>query len=131
MARDDNLKMLEALYAFECSLVGNSGLTDDSFKKSQAKAKELFVDITNNLRPWAARSVEQLKSDEINSLVDIYKKYVGDPDDPVFQAKLQADWEYLQKEKRGEIVKAVAPETDEQRVDRLIAEREAKLRAAR
>ncbi len=125
MARDDELAGIRAAFDYQRSLVANSGLTDDSFKATQKLVKELFQEMLHNLSPWV--SSKELKTKQINNLVDAYKMYVGDPDDPEFQRKLRID---MERQGQAEVV-PVKVETDDERINRLIAEREANYRRTR
>lgn len=117
MAADENMAILRAAFDSQRSLVGNSNLTEQSFKGCQKAIKSLFMDIIDLVQPWNAKG-EDRKVGEINDLISAYKTMVGDPDDPEFQRKLLKDAE--ENEKRNSVA---VVETDEQRVDRLLLER--------
>lgn len=120
MDRDDRLVLAKAAFDHQLSLVGNSALTDESFKKSQETARELYQEILNLAEPWAARSVADVKAATRSGLISAYKRLIGDPDDPAFRRKLLADQERL---KAGKV--AAAPvETQDQKIDRLMRERD-------
>lgn len=121
MARDDEIHTIRAAFDYQRSLVGNSGLTDDSFKKSQETARELFQELINVSTPWAAQTMEEAKTSTIAGLVDMYKKRLGDPNDPEFQKKLEQDYHNWKNGQPQE----VQEETPEQRIDRLVRERDA------
>lgn len=117
---------VRAAFDLQRSLVGNSGLTDKSFEASQKTAKALFGDIVEVLYPWSSKDAAAKKAGEIDGLINEYKRLVGDPDDPEFQKKLLHDYE---------LVKATNEETpqesDNERIDRLMKEREARYNAIR
>lgn len=121
MARLDEIEGIKAAYDYQRSLVGNGGLTGDSFKEAQKTARDLFGKLVDALSPWASKNAESFKEQEINSLIDTYKKIIGDPNDPEFMAKLVHDLA-LQDQKRREVT---VTESEEDRVDRLLKERDA------
>jgi len=82
--REDDCKLLEALYNYDTSLVANSGLSEDSFKGVQKSAKAAFQRLLNTYRPWAAVAEEDAKNDEANRYREAYKALIGDLDDPEF-----------------------------------------------
>jgi hypothetical protein len=90
MHHDNEIDVLKGAFAFECALLGNGNLTEESFSKVQARAKKSFNDIINLHQPWAAKSIEQVQQEGYQQLIDTYKRVVGDPDDPAFMAKLKA-----------------------------------------
>lgn len=119
MARDDELVPLRAAFDYRRSLVGNSGLTPESFKDSQKTAGDLFQEITTVVRPWADKAAAAATETVVGGLIDAYKRLIGDPNDPEFRAKLVKDLE-AQKAGRG-----ARTESDEERVERLMQERDA------
>lgn len=121
MARDDELTTIRAAFDYQRSLVGNSGLTDESFKETQKTARALFREVINTVSPWAAKSEKQAHSEHMNSLLEAYKKLVGDPDDPEFRAKLLHDRQLLADGPPDK----VTVEDENKRIDRLLAERDA------
>lgn len=120
MAAEDDLVAVRAAFDLQRSLVGNSGLTDESFKSCQKTSQALFGDIMDAIHPWAAKTAESRKNGQVDSLLETYKRLVGDPDDPEFQKKLLHDLE--QYEKSLEPKAAVEPEDD--RINRLLKERD-------
>lgn len=119
MARTEEIVALQAAYAFQLALVGNSGLTEESFKNSQKTGKEIFQQIVDTQMPWAAVHTKGHKDREVNSLIDAYKQLIGDPNDPEFQKKLLHDMELQDKPPV-----AVPQESEEARIARLIEERD-------
>jgi hypothetical protein len=119
MARTEEIVALQAAYDFQLALVGNSGLTEESFKASQKTGKEIFQQIIDTQMPWAAADLKGQKDREVNSLIDAYKRMIGDPDDPEFQKKLLHDMELQDKPKV-----VVKKESEEDRIARLIEERD-------
>jgi hypothetical protein len=86
MSREDDLALQRDIYSFYRSLVGNSGLTEESFNHSQRNAKETFNNILHLLRPWTP-SAESLQAEEFKSLRQQYVEAFGDPADPEWQAQ--------------------------------------------
>jgi hypothetical protein len=125
MARDDDTIPLTAVLRRQCALVGNGNLVPDDFKAMQKSTSELVQLIFNVVKPWAATEASGSEGD-VAGLINAYKQAFGDPADPVFREKLRQDMAYLEKLRRGEIQPEPVPETAEQRIFRLIAERDAK-----
>lgn len=126
MARDDELAILRAAFDYQRTLVGLPNIADNDFKNSQKLANELLADIQNNVKPWAAKSGTERREAQMTALIDMYKRKVGDPSDPVFQDKLRQDLE----RQRQQRLKPVA-ETELQRIDRLVRERDERVRQQR
>lgn len=97
-------------------MLANSSLNDESFKASQKNAIELYQAITDSLQPWAEKS-SAIADQTIKGLVQAYKETVGDPNDPEFRQRIKRDIASDQARRR-----MARPETDEQRVDRLLRE---------
>lgn len=119
MRADDERELIKAALTLQCALVGNGSLTPEDFKSTQERAQHLYLDLANALRPWAAKTPEQAKQEVVDELIELYKKHIGDPNDPEFRMRLEMD-----AARNAEMMKQqAAVETDEQRVDRLLAER--------
>lgn len=125
MARDDDEKVLRAVFDFQLAQLGNSSLTEESFKACQKLAGELVKELISAVHPWENKDGKGAKQREIESLIDNYKKLFGDPNDPAFREKLRQQAEYLAALQRGEIVEPKEPETPEQMVERRLAEKRA------
>lgn len=119
MAAEDDLVALRLAFDLHRSLVGNGSLSDSSFKACQEAARGLFADMVARLYPWDGRDRPGRRQAKLDELVAEYKRLLGDPDDPEFQAKLEHD----RKVFASGAPRATPPETDEERVDRLILER--------
>jgi hypothetical protein len=126
MSVEDDMVAVRAAFDLQRSLVGNSGLTDKSFEASQKTAKALFGDIVEVLYPWSSKESAARKAGEIEGLINQYKQLVGDPNDPEFQKKLEHDYEVFKNQDS-----AVEVESDSERIDRLMQEREARYNAIR
>lgn len=113
MARDDEAKSIQAAFSYQLALLGNGQLEEKSFKAVQAEASRLFEALNAALYPWS--DVVEGKQQQLSSLIDDYKRLVGDPDDPEFKAKLEADIA-ADKERRRQ----ATPESDEDRIERLM-----------
>lgn len=121
LERQDLLETWKAVLALKCALIGNGNLTSDDFKAAQAQAREAVNEILNLTRPWAAKTTKEAKLEQVEGLIAKYKRLVGDPRDPAFMAKMQAD---LAADRARRAVKP--PETDDQRINRLMQERDAR-----
>ncbi len=51
MHADREAQLLRTAYSFQCALVANGSLTEESFKQVQARAKDTFNDIVNTHQP--------------------------------------------------------------------------------
>lgn len=119
MAAEDDLVAVRAAFDLQRSLVGNAGLTEKSFEGCQKKAQALFGDIVECLYPWSVKDAAARTEGQMGSLIDAYKKMVGDPDDPEFQKKLLHDLTTLEAEQAAE-----PAESESDRIDRLLRERD-------
>lgn len=118
MARDDDLMIVKAAMSFHLALVSNPQLTDESWNKSKTACLDLINDIVNIAHPWAAKSTEQRKMEEYDTLSRMYKERIGDLDDPVFYAALMEEVHRMRNDNEVEV-----EESDEARIDRLYSER--------
>jgi hypothetical protein len=121
MMDDDERSITRAEFDYQTSFFGNGQLTEDGFKDSQTAAKDIFSTMCQQLRPWQAKNAAA--EDEITSLVETYKRVIGDPNDPEFMAKINAEveeWHRLQKLR-------IVTETDDERIARLTLENDKKL----
>ena len=109
MQQEDNRKVLDYAYQLRLALVGNSGLSDESFKDVQAQAKETFFDILGNLRPWEGITGEARKNNEIADLRKQYIERFGDPATPEFQARLKRSLDEMER-RRNETAKEISEE---------------------
>lgn len=91
MSNLDTIEVLKPLFEYQLSLVANSGLTDDSFKRAQEQAKENFEDIVGAMRPWEGRTKEgRLQTMEEEFKKDWQAIFGWDIDD---KEKLAKYWE--------------------------------------
>lgn len=113
MEEDDFARALNAAFMYQCALVGNGQLTENDFADAQKKANGLFRDILRNVQPWT----DKARQSEAESLADAYRRMVGDPRDPEFQKKMEADIAAF------EALRDVVPEEPpEVKIARLLAE---------
>jgi len=129
MAQDDDRLVVKAAYDFQLALMGNGSLTEDSFKKTQERARDSFNDIVNTVHPWAAKSAEELKRSSIDNLIETYKETFGisDLEDPEFLRKIEEGLEADRQRRRQRQIK----ESDEERVNRRLRERDEAARGLR
>lgn len=106
MAREDEREILRAAFDFNRSLLGNSQLTEDSFKGAQKRSRDILYDIVSGVQPWAKRTHAEAEAGENAGLAALYRQVCGDTRDPEFQKKIAHDVELLQQ--RG----AQAAQTD-------------------
>jgi hypothetical protein len=130
MSRDDDFDLQTKVMDFHLALVSNSGLTEDSFKSSQANARETFYDIIAVTRPWEMGSKDQRQEKLLNDSYDAYKAAFGeDLRDPEFKERNKAD--VAQWKLDRELEEANSPDAIEAIVHRKITERNQKLAVMR
>lgn len=117
MNREADEKILVYAYQFHLALAANSSLTEDSFKKTQKNALDLYNDLLNNIHPWAHSRGAERDKEEKQKLLDTYKKVIGDMSDPKFQAVIAAEVASMKAEVQR------PPESIEERTDRLFLDR--------
>lgn len=129
MAQDDDRLVVKAAYDFQLALMGNGSLTEDSFKKTQERARDAFNDLVNTVHPWAAKSSEELKQNSIDNLIEMYKETFGvsDLNDPEFIRKIEEGIEADRQRRKKRQLK----ESDEDRLNRLLRERDETARGLR
>lgn len=126
MHRDDGLAVVRAALDYQLAMLSNGGVTEETFRGARDGAYESFNDVVNIVQPWAANTTEELKKQGINELLAAYKETFGDPNDPEFQRKLAeglAEWKRLSDRHQEE--------TEEERINRLLLERDARSRGLR
>jgi hypothetical protein len=118
MADEDFGKIIDAAFRYQLAFLSNSATADETFVKNQVKAKELFEEVSRVVRPWTGRP-GRAAQDMIDNMVAMYKQVHGidDVDDPEFLEQIEQYWA------RRDARVAAVPETDDQRIDRLQAER--------
>ena len=82
-AEQYRLRALETSLTVHAALLSQANLTPESFKRLSQGLTEDFADYTEALYPWLPRT--RGVSEQV---LDLYKQYVGDPADPVLQARL-------------------------------------------
>lgn len=101
--REDQ-KLLELLYNYDLSLVANSGLTEESFKKVQGTAQKAFKKILAVYRPWEESEAGHVDESQSDRDMQAFQAMVGDPTDPEFirqaELALKAEEDEAKEEKR-------------------------------
>lgn len=87
----DALIWLQAAHDYQCALLSNSDLKEDSFENGKKRAHELFHAIMKCVQPWVTRSSQEIREEQNAKLAQLYREMVGDPNDPEFQAKMAHD----------------------------------------
>lgn len=77
MEQKTQIKLKEIIYNYYLALMSNSMLSSDDFSKMQKKAKELFNEIDNAEKPWAAKSRESVAQQEELALRQQLEKALG------------------------------------------------------
>lgn len=116
--RQRDFAIYDARYRHVLSLLGNSGLTEDSFNKQQEQANEAFYDLIGTLQPWSGQSYQERKAKQFgDARKDFMDAFGYDPTSPEFK-KFEA-------EQFDKLITATdATETDEDRIARKILERD-------
>lgn len=83
MGELDDLELLKAVHRHQCALISHGNLKEESFKDVQNRAKDLFQDMINILRPWEKSKSEAKQLDAIEA----FKQMFGDPNDPAVIAR--------------------------------------------
>lgn len=118
MALDDDRAVLDAAFRYQLALVACGALKPEDFGKVQKTAVGMFQDLVNAARPWA--STAEAKQNEFEGMIDAYKRLIGDPGEPEFRKKMAADLDRL-----AALNSVQKVETEDERIDRLMREREA------
>lgn len=87
MGELDDLELLKTAHRHQCALIAHGNLKEDSFKDVQQRAKDLFQDMMNILRPWERKEEKDKHADAFEA----FKRQFGDPNDPAVQAKYERD----------------------------------------
>lgn len=99
MGQLDDLELLKVAHNHQCALMSHGNLKEDAFKDVQERAKSLFQDMINILRPWEKRDSQPKYDDAIEA----FKQQFGDPNDPAVRAKYEAAAQKAMEElKQGE-----------------------------
>lgn len=114
-------------FDYQLALIANPNLKPEAWQAAHKLARELFHGTFNLLHPWAAKSIAEIEADELNALVDIYRREIGDPRDPTFWNKLNSD---ITSSRTKRLAARAAKESEDDRIERLIRERDARNRLA-
>lgn len=117
MAIDDEVTLLQSVLTNENALVSCGRLSATDFESSQKRVADLTDAIVALVKPWAKRGGDREAT--ADRLATLYKKLVGDPADPEFRARIEADQQRALAEEQQ-----VPVETDDDRIERLMRERE-------
>lgn len=122
MEREDELVLARAAYDFQLTVLSNPLLNgaQENLHKNVEKVKSDFNSLCNLVRPWAAKTDEELQKDSLKALMAQYKRIFGDPNDPELQTQIEkySQWREQVRRQResGEL-----DESPDQRVARLLA----------
>lgn len=118
LSRENDRAVYQARLDMQLALVANGRLTDESWEDSQEAAGRLRDDIISTYRPWEGRSFRDRQKKDFKDWRQRYIDAFGvDPNDPEFK-----EWEANAIAAMQEV--SVEVETDDQRVSRLLQERE-------
>ena len=97
LQRHDEEPLLLAAYQFHLALVANSSLTSDSWNKAKKDALDLYNELINLRHPWGSKKGEQRQAEQLNTLAELYRKEIGDPNDPLFKKQLEEAEAFLKQ----------------------------------
>ena len=126
VSQDDDQELREAFHRHHLALVGNSGLTEESFESSQKEASSAVRRIAGGLKPWHDFSEAAALHDKTDKIREDYKAAFGYyPDDPEW---LESTRKNLEEARARRAEQAANPvEDDHARVRRLRAEQQKRL----
>jgi hypothetical protein len=118
MAREDDRRLAEMSLDLWRAYVANGSLEEESFRRFQELARDEHRRLVLEYRPWVAAHEDEAA--RAKTLTDRYKEVFGaDPEDPAHLAKIA---EGIRKHEEAQ--RAAQAETDEERVARLIRDRD-------
>lgn len=101
MECDDEVLILQAALRLQTSFLGNSQLSEEGWKEVQERCQQILQRLLKRLRPWQKDALPTRESQR-EAVIRRYKEVYGDPDDPAFQAKLEASLRALEEQDRLE-----------------------------
>lgn len=122
MEREDEIVLARAAYDFHLTVLSNPRLNDDAqaLNKNVEKVKSEFNALTGYVRPWAAKTDEELQKESLRALMAKYKSIFGDPNDPKLLAEVEKYSQYREQLRQQRATGQMDESTDE-RVARLLA----------
>lgn len=96
LARAEEAAAIHASYLFHLALVANGTLGADGFRAEQTKARDAFQDYVACLHPWAEQVRKRQRLGDAKALADMYKRVVGDRDDPEVRSRWRRESEELE-----------------------------------
>ncbi len=124
MAQDDERHVVDAAFRLQLALLANGSLNEESFKGAKENSRALLDQMHRALLPWSDPDREA--QSELQGLYETYKRLVGDPADPAFIARTDAEAIALFNKKPE-----AAGEAEEARIERLRVARDNRHKAAR
>jgi len=89
------------LFQHQLALLSSGSLSSADFKLLQAGARKTFEDLSQSLQPWLRDLIEKTRQTEQNSLVEIYRREIGDMRDPEFNKKIMDEVKRLREMDKG------------------------------
>lgn len=86
------MQLQRGIFDFQTALMSCPGLSDESFKRSQERAREAFFDIMGLLRPWESADAKERQAKEIDVLRQAFREaFGGDMNDPAWKAEYEEE----------------------------------------
>ncbi len=79
LAEEDDIATYQSMYRYHLALVGNSGLSEESFRDVQDRARDAFNDLMQLYRPWSGKvkASQEIREEEAQALREAYKEAYG------------------------------------------------------
>lgn len=129
VAAEDDIATYQTIYRYHLALVGNSGLSEDSFRDVQDRARDAFNDLMQLYRPWSSKvkASHEIREEEAQQLREAYKQAFGfDVNDTEEEQRRLNLWlEEIKNQKANEledtarIIEEATAQAEEIRAERL------------
>jgi hypothetical protein len=85
----DREKVVLAQHDQQLALLGNGGITEESFQSAQRGVREAYYDLVGVLRPWEGRTFVERKQKELAGLTAMWAEEFGDINDPEVREEVE------------------------------------------
>lgn len=118
---EQDREIIVATHRHHLALISNGSLKPEHFDAHKKHAVDCFNDLVRSFHPWTKPDDKQ---SVLTNIIDIYKREMGDPDDPEYMAKIEEGVrQFYEERKRSDV-----GESPEARMQRLLDERDARMR---
>lgn len=115
MERKNNKEIALAGLQYSSALLANGSLTEDSFNKTQERARNLMYSVIGQINPWEGASYEERVNKEAADYKRQWMKATGeDPDSPEYKAREAALLAHIRRSR--------TEETEEQKQEKISRE---------